>query len=141
MVQQWIYVLQLLLMVHVIYAILQIHHMQQQSVLASVLCYRRVAVARRAASARKRRSPAVYVRARSTSWTEIVLRPDLFEDQRFKFFFRIPRSRFENLVALLGESLTRQDTKFRLAVRASPPTCMLRVRIESGRTHLRSVYR
>jgi hypothetical protein len=45
------YVLKLLLMVHVIHAILQIHRMQQQFVLASVLCCRCVAVARRAESA------------------------------------------------------------------------------------------
>jgi hypothetical protein len=117
MLQQSIYTLQLFLLVTVIYAILHVHRIQKQSVLASVLFYRRLAVARRAASVRKRRSPAVYVRARSTSWTKIVLRSDLFEDQRFKFFFRISRSRFENLVVLLGESLAKHDTNVRRAVR------------------------
>jgi hypothetical protein len=54
--------------------------------------------------------------ARSTLWTSIVIRFDLFEASRFKFFFRVGRSRLETILQGVGGLLNGFDRRMKDAV-------------------------
>jgi hypothetical protein len=110
---QLTYLYCLLLLAQMFYAIAIVQSSLQLNTIACVACAVR---AKKKGKVVKRQPPAVYVRARSTSWTEIVLRPDLFEDTRFKFFFRITRARFDTIVAALGNRLQGRCSNFKRPV-------------------------
>jgi hypothetical protein len=108
-----LYFLNLLVILQAVYLITLANAHLQQVALVCTLCY----VARHARRNKAtRRPPAVYVRARSRAWTEIVLRPDLFEEARFRFFFRITRERFEVILQGVGGMLRGSDTQMKNAV-------------------------
>jgi hypothetical protein len=114
MTQQILYLLGLVVLLQAVHASVNYHLVQQQVVFACAVCCARLHSRRN--KALKRRSPQVYVKARSTAWTDIVLRPDLFEETRFRFFFRVTRTRFESILQGVGPQLTGQDSTFKKAV-------------------------
>jgi hypothetical protein len=115
--------LRLIVLLHAVIAALLSLQMQQQQAFAA-LVFAAMYVRRR--RVKQRSPPSVYVRARSTMWTRIVLRSDLFEDSRFKFFFRVGRSRFETILQGVGHPLNGTDTRMKDAVRVQG-TQLLRV--------------
>lgn len=66
---------------------------QQRALIVCILC---------CVHAWSSRKPRMYVLARSTAWTETVLRPDLYEETRFRFFFGVTRSRYESNMQGIG---------------------------------------
>jgi hypothetical protein len=105
--------LRLMVLLHAVIAVLFALQVQQQQALAA-LVFAAMYVRRR--RVRQRSPPSVYVRARSPLWTSIVLRSDLFEESRFKFFLRVARSRFEAILQGVGGLLSGSDTRMKDAV-------------------------